>query len=138
MERPNPGSVKHREIGFRTPHPDPHQAQTAMLLLSDLEGVLQVSVAQPDADSLVVSYDVARIDLHTIETQLRRLGLHLDNSLLANLRRALYYYTEDNERQALAVHDDQEHATREVFMRCYRCRVHGCRDQRPEHWRTYL
>ncbi len=109
-----------------------------MLSLADLDGVLQVSLAQPDAHSLVVSYDLSRIDLRGIETRLGTLGLHLDNSLLANLKRALYYYTEENERQGLAVHDDQEHATREVFIHCYHCRTHGCRDHRPENWRTYL
>lgn len=138
MERPNPASVKHREIGFRDPHPDPHQAQTALLLLTDLDGILHASIPDSTGNTLHISYDLARICLRMVEALLGELGFHLDNSLMAKLKRALYYYTEENEMQSLVVRDDQDHNTREIFMRCYRCKTHGCRDIRPEHWRNYL
>jgi len=138
MERPNPESVKHREIGFRDPHPDPQQAQTALMLLADVEGILRATIPDPDRNCIHVSYDLSRICLRVIEALLSELGLHLDNSLLARLKRALYYYTEENEMESLLIHDDQDHSTREIFMRCYRCKAHGCRDERPEHWRNYL
>jgi hypothetical protein len=138
MEGADPESIKHREIGFRDPHPDPQQAQTAMLVLADVEGVLHASIPAPDENTLRISYDLNYVCLRAIEDLLGELGLHLDNSLMAKLRRALYYYTEDNEMESLYIRDDQDHSTREVFMRCYRCRSHGCRDDRPEHWRTYL
>jgi hypothetical protein len=138
MERPNPASLKHREIGFRDPHPDPQQAHTAVLLLADVDGILQVSIPDPTRNTIHVSYDLGRICLGVVESLLTELGFHLDNSLMAKLRRALYYYTEENEMQSLLVHDGQDHSTREIFMRCYRCKTHGCRDLRPEHWRSYL
>jgi len=138
MERPNPASVKHREIGFRDPHPDPQQAQTALLLLADLDGILHASIPERSDNTIHISYDLARICLRMIEALLGELGFHLDNSLMAKLKRSLYYYTEENEMQSLVVRDDQDHNTREIFMRCYRCKTHGCRDVRPEHWRNYL
>jgi hypothetical protein len=138
MDGPDPDSIKHRDIGFRDPHPDPQQAQTAMLFLADVEGVLHASIPEPARNSIHISYDLNLICLRLIEDLLAELGLHLDNSLLAKIKRALYYFSEDNELQSLSIRDDQDHSTREVFMRCYRCRTHGCRDGRPDHWRNYL
>jgi hypothetical protein len=138
MQRPSPASVKHREIGFRDPHPDPKQAHTAVLLLTDVDGILHASIAERAGNTVQISYDLSLICLRVVESLLMELGFHLDNSLMAKLRRALYYYTEENEMQSLLVHDDQDHSTREIFMRCYRCKTHGCRDVRPEHWRSYL
>ena len=138
MQQSNPESVKHREIGFRDPHPDPHQAKTALVFLVEVEGIVHASMPDPARNSVRVSYDLNRICLRVVESLLMELGFHLDNSLMSRLRRALYYYTEENEMQSLLIHDDQDHSTREIFMRCYRCKSHGCRDERPEHWRNYL
>jgi hypothetical protein len=138
MEQASPAAVKHREIGFRDPHPDPQQAQTAVLLLSDVEGILYASIPERTRNTLHIGYDLGHICLRVVESLLTELGFHLDSSLMAKLRRALYYYTEENEMQSLLIHDDQDHSTREIFMRCYRCKTHGCRDVRPEHWRNYL
>jgi hypothetical protein len=138
MEQPTPESVKHREIGFRDPHPDPQQAQTALLLLADVEGVVHVSIPDQARSSIHISYDLNCICLRVVETLLIELGFHLDNGLMAKLKRALYYYTEENETGSLLIQDDQEYSTREIFMRCYRCKTHGCRDARPEYWRNYL
>jgi hypothetical protein len=138
MEQANLASVKHREIGFRDPHPDPQQAQTAVLLLGEVDGIVRVSIADPARNTVNISYDLDKICLRIVESLLTELGFHLDNSLMAKLRRALYYYTEDNEMQSPLTNDSQDHSTREIFMRCYRCKTHGCRDVRPEHWRTYL
>lgn len=138
MERPTPESVKHREIGFRDPHPDPQQAQTALLLLGDADGIVHIAIPDHAPNTIHISYDLSRICLRAIEALLTELGFHLDNSLLARLKRALYYYTEENEMESLLIQDDQDHSTREIFMRCYRCKAHGCRDERPEYWRNYL
>lgn len=138
MAQPTAESVKYREIGFRDPHPDPQQAQTALLLLTDIEGILHASIPEPTRNIIHIHYDLGRICLRVVEDLLTELGFHLDNGLMAKLRRALYYYTEENERGALSIQDDQEYSTREIFMRCYRCKTHGCRDVRPEHWRNYL
>ncbi len=138
MDQASPDPVKYREIGFCSPHPDPQQALSAMLVLADLEGVLHVTVPDRSRNTLQVRYDLNRISLNVIEDLLSELGFHLDNSLLAKLKRALYYYTEENELQALGQPTGQDHSTRDIFMRCYRCHTHGCRDERPQHWRKYL
>jgi hypothetical protein len=138
MQRSTPASLKFREIGFSDPHPDPQQAQTALLLLAEVEGILRASIPDPSRNSIHIHYDLSQICLRVVEALLTELGFHLDNSLIAKLKRALYYYTEENEMGSLLIHDDQDHSTREIFMRCYRCRTHGCRDGRPEHWRNYL
>jgi len=138
MQRSTTESLKYREIGFRDPHPDPQQAQTVLLLLAEVEGILRASIPDPNRNSIHIHYDLSRICLRVVEALLTELGFHLDNSLVAKLKRALYYYTEENEMGSLLIQDDQDHSTREIFMRCYRCRTHGCRDGRPEHWRNYL
>lgn len=56
--------IKHREIIFDGMHPDPLQAQNAMLLLADMKGIQQVTV--PEALRLLVSYDVTAITLENI------------------------------------------------------------------------
>ena len=138
MDGSLPEPVKRREIGFRDPHTDPQQALSAVLLLADVDGIVQASSPDPGRNSIVVVYDLGRISLRVIEALLTEFGFHLDNSLLSKLKRALYYYTEDNEMQSLHIHDDQDASTREIFMRCYRGKKHGCRDVRPEYWRNYL
>ena len=138
MDLVQPDPVKHREIGFRDPHPDPQQAQTALLLLADIEGILSVSIPTPSHNTLHISYDLNLICLSVVEALLYELGFHLDNSLIAKLKRALYYYTEENELNTLEAGKSQDQNTRDIFMRCYRCKSHGCRDERPEYWRKYL
>lgn len=138
MQPSHPDPIKHREIGFRDPHPDPEQARSAARVLSCVEGVVSVSVPNPERNLLHVSYDITRIGLRAVESLLVEFGFHLDDSLLFKLKRALYYFTEQNELDNLGINRDQDHSTREVFMRCYRCKSHGCRDERPEYWRKYL
>lgn len=134
----DPDWRKYREIGFSEPHPDPHQARSAMLVLSGVEGVIDVSIVQHSPPAIRISYDLTVISLALVEEFLFELGFHLDNSLLSKLKRALYHYTEENERQNLLINNDQDHTTRDIFMRNYRGRIHGCRDERPEYWRKYL
>jgi len=138
MDQAPPDPVKYREIGFSDPHPDPQQALSAMLVLADIDGIIRVSIPEHSHNSIHISYDLSLISLNIIEELLSELGYHLDNSLLAKLKRALYYYTEENELQALGLPIGQDKSTREIFMRCYQCHSHGCRDERPHHWRKYL
>ena len=138
MNLGNPEPIKHRDIGFRDPHPDPQQAQSAVLVLADIEGVLRVSIPDQKRNVISISYDLSQIDLSIIEFLLIEMGFHLDNSLLAKIKRALYYFTEENQVQNLALQQKQDQSTRDIFMRCYRCKSHGCRDERPDHWRKYL
>jgi len=138
MDQASPDPVKYREIGFCSPHPDPQQALSATLVLADIDGIIRVTIPDRARNALHVSYDLNRISLNVIEDLLSELGFHLDNSLLAKLKRALYYYTEENELQALGSPTGQDQNTRDIFMRCYRCHSHGCRDERPQYWRKYL
>lgn len=138
MQPPPADSIKHREIGFRDPHPDPQQALSAAQVLGCVAGVVSVSVPSPARNILRVSYDLTQIGLLSVESLLAELGFHLDDSLLYKLKRALYYFTEQNELDNRGINHDQDHNTRDVFVRCYRGKSHGCRDERPEYWRKYL
>ena len=137
MEQANPAAVKHREIGFRDPHPDPQQAQTAVLLLSDVEGVLYASLPERPRNTLHIGYDLSHICLRVLESLLTELGFHLDNSLLAKLKRALYYYTEQAEQETLGCQRGRGNCTQAIFINRYQHLQHGCRDDRPDHWRHY-
>lgn len=136
MGTPQQEQIKHREICFRGPHPDSAQAQSAALLLSDLEGVHAVHLCPTNQYVLHISYDVRYICLQFIEEILVEVGYHLDNSLLLKVKRAVYYYTEEIERQNHGCQN--ENCTRNIFIENYRRHVHGCRDERPEYWRKYL
>ncbi len=135
MERVTSALVKHREIRFCRLHPDTQQAHTASLMLSDVEGV---QLLRPrDSYLLHISYEITALNLKLIEDVLIDLGFHLDNSLIVKLKRALYYYTEEVERANLGI-DECGFADRQVFINRYLKLRHGCRDERPEHWRGYL
>ena len=127
--------IKRRELRFCHLHPDPNQARSALLLLSDAEGVLDISFT--DEISLLITYDVRHLTLISIESVLIRLGYHLDNRLMNRMKRALYNYSEETQRANMGV---SEHAgnTTQVFVKRYTNNYHGCRDKRSEHWRKYL
>ncbi len=127
---------KQREILFEPLHPDPNQAHSATLALSDLDGIEQVSAISPLR--LLVLYRLSEITLADIEFLLRELGFHLDNSLMSKMKRALYAYTEETERANHGYSSSQGQTTRDVFIKQYQKRPHGCRDPRPSHWRDYL
>ena len=135
MEREINILVKHREIRFCRLHPDNTQAHSASLILSNVEGIHRV---QPvETHLLHVSYDISRITLNIIEEALGELGYHLDNSLMHKLKRALYYYTEETQRANLGL-EGVCCRDKQMFINRYLRRRHGCRDERPEHWRNYL
>ncbi len=128
--------VKRREILFSAPHPDPQQAATAAAVLAGMDGVL---LAKPlDPLTLEVHYHLGHTCLAQIESTLQARGLHLDNALLVKLKRALAHYTEDTERDNLGCPRGDSNCTTQVFITQYQRRPHGCRDDRPKHWRRYL
>ncbi len=133
--------VKRREIRFAALHSDPDQAETARQLLADSRTVL--SVERRGEGCLCISYDLRQVTLCDIEDALQELGFHLDNSLLCRLKRALYHFTEGNERAALGATSvraqwAEPNDPRDVFVRHYLQHRHGCRDERPKIWREYL
>ena len=128
--------IKQRDIIFHSLHPEPNPARSAALLLNEVHGIQHVEA--PTDTRLMVRYDLRHITLAEIETTLAGAGFHLDNALLIKLKRALHYYTEETERANLGCPPCQDKTTREIFIKQYRNRAHGCRDPRPSHWRNYL
>ena len=127
--------IKRGEVRFCHLHPDPNQARSALLLLSDAFGVVDITLA--DEICLYVTYDVRHLTLDAIEKVLIRLGYHLDSRLLYRMKRALYSYSEETQRANLGVSDTTDNTT-QVFVKRYTSNYHGCRDKRPDHWRKYL
>ena len=127
---------KQREIRFARLHPNPEQAQSATRALDGIEGILELEAVS--AQCLHVCYDVLFVTLEDIEVALTELGFHLDNSIIAKLKRALYYHTEETQRANLGCPRGMSNCTDKVFISRYERLHHGCRDGRPQHWRTYL
>jgi len=127
--------IKRRELRFCHLHPDPSQGRSALLLLSDAEGVLDITLA--DEQCLYITYDVRHLTLDAIEKALVRLGYHLDNRLLYRMKRALYSFSEETQRANLGICDTINN-TSQVSVKRYSINHHGCRDKRPDHWRKYL
>ncbi|MCW9023493.1 MAG: hypothetical protein OQK73_02310 [Gammaproteobacteria bacterium] len=129
-------TLKKREIYFSPLHPDKNQAQSALLLFEGISGVLHLQAVDPL--QLHIQYDIQYLTLVIIEDTLKELGFHLDNSLIIQLKRALFHYTEETERANLGCDRSQDQNTRDIFIHRYRNQNHGCRDHRPQHWRDYL
>lgn len=127
--------IKRRELRFCHLHPDPNQAHSALLLLADTKGIMDI--AHTGTLSLLISYDVRHLTLETIESVLVRLGYHLDGRLINRMKRALYKYAEETQRANLGVADITDNTT-QIFVKRYNSLYHGCRDKRPQHWRKYL
>jgi hypothetical protein len=136
MRNPVDDRIKRREIVFSSLHPDPRQAETAAALLEGVEGILLAEPRTPH--SLWIHYHIEITCLADIETLLGSSGFHIDNNLLNKLKRALAYYTEDTQRDNLGCPRGESNCTTKVFISSYRRREHGCRDDRPKHWRRYL
>lgn len=136
MDIPEADRIKHRQINFRDLHPQRNDAQTAARFLREVEGVLR---AEPKTPILLdLSYDIRQICLEEIDSALHELGLHLDNGLLYRMKRSLSYYTEGTLRENYGLNRAESQSTKLVFARRFEAIEHGCRDQRPEHWRRYL
>lgn len=136
MKQLPPTTGKRREIAFCHLHPDSDQAHTALLYLSGMDEI--DSVRRIGKHRIEVAYDLRRIRLQIINGLLERAGFHLDNSLMARMKRSLYHYTEQVEFDNLRLPHHTFLDTTEVFINRYRHLRHGCRDDRPEHWRKYL
>lgn len=126
---------KHRTIQFCRFHPDPDQASSAAGWLKGVAGIEFVRQTSPLAVEVV--YDLRWVTLECIERALVELGYHLDNSLLCKLKRALFHYTEETQRENLAITQECQIPQQDVFINRYQHLHHGCRDSRPEYWREY-
>lgn len=129
--------IKRREIGFSTLHPDAQPAHSAAAALARIDGIIRVVAL--DGATLKVEYHLSHICLHDIEGLLESQGYHLDNRLMFKVKRALYRYTEETQRANLGcVKSGESISTQKAFATSYCRRDHGCRDDRPTHWRRYL
>jgi hypothetical protein len=136
MDDTQPDLLRVRDLGFSEIHPDPRQVESAAQFLRHMPGVVSVQTMGPR--SLQIRYDLAQACLRLVEEALADRGFHLDGSLLAKLRRAIVYYAEDTLRANLGCPRGSSNCTQRVFVDRYRHLDHGCRDQRPTHWRQYL
>ena len=127
---------KHRLIHFSDMHPDADQAASAMLLLSDIKGIIKLH--HINSTCLSIEFNIYHLNLQVIEDALMTVGYHLDNSLVIKLKRALYYYTEEAQQANLGCTQNCKDFTKRIFINEYSHHEHGCRDDRPEHWREYL
>lgn len=130
--------IKHREIVLRGPCDPSLGVESAILLLADVEGI--ISSSKLDNEHASVTYDLRLITLEQIETALAEVGYHLDASIMSKLKRALYYYTEDNERINMGLDKItcSNGCAVKVFVNHYRKTEHGSRDLRPEHVKHYF
>ncbi len=136
QETPEDDLVKTREIGFIGPQPTREQAQGARNFLAEIAGV---EGCRFKGDGLVeVTYDLRRTCLEYLEALLAAEGFHLDNGLMAKLRRALHYYAEDTQRANLQLGDECRERVRKVAARNFRQNRRLPHDPRPEAWRRYL
>ncbi len=126
---------KKREISFFEFHPDPEQCHSAMLLLSQIAEIDHCE--RSGSRSLIIHYDLRNITLEVIELLLEELGFHLETGLFYNLSRALYYYTEETQRDNLGINNNSAVDTKMIFMNRYQNVLHGCRDTTPENMRHY-
>ena len=133
--------IKNREIHFCSIHANPDQAHSAVFIVNDLDGVLMSHAL--DNHRIKLAYDLDKITLEEIEVILSNEGFHLDNSILAKIKRSIVFYCEEasrensrNERLIKEVHD--KHKSDVIYLRPKKKKLCDCRDQRPEHWRQYL
>jgi hypothetical protein len=136
IDIPESDRIKQRLINFRDLHPDRNDARTAAEFLIGVDGVLGAEPLTPLI--LSVRYDILRTCLQEIDEALVELGLHLDNGMMFKIKRALYYYTEETLRENCGCARGDSQCTKRVFAKRWESLEHGCRDQRPEHWRRYL
>ncbi|MEO5342339.1 MAG: hypothetical protein H7842_03185 [Gammaproteobacteria bacterium SHHR-1] len=127
-------NLKRREIPFCKLHPDQNPAHTAALVLDETPGILHLNACGPHL--LEVDYELHLISLKEVEELLVEVGFHLAGDLLVRLKRALYYYTEEIQRENQG-HAADPQATRKVFIERYQRLNHACRDERSDVWRHY-
>ncbi len=106
-----------------------------MQLLEGLSDRLEVRYLSPSV--IQVEYSILDTCLEHIEAYLVDAGLHLDNRLICRLKRSLYHYSEETQRAVHGCPKGASNCTDMIFVNQYRRRDHGCRDNRPSHWRNY-
>jgi len=135
MTGTNDELIKHRDIHFMSPQADRNPASAAMTLLGDVDGIIKLEESHQYC--ICVTYDLSKVTLNDIEDVLIEVGFHLDNSILSKLKRALFYYAEETQLANLGYEHANSKSTLEIFINRHNQRPHGCRDERPAHYRRY-
>ncbi|MBF0257164.1 MAG: hypothetical protein HQL47_12070, partial [Gammaproteobacteria bacterium] len=105
-----------------------------VLVLTDTPGISRLEEINPHL--LRVEYQLSQISLRELEELLLEVGFHLAGDLLYRIKRALYHYTEEIQRENQGISCDSLN-TRKIFIERYHRLNHECRDQRPDIWRHY-
>ncbi len=137
----NHKAIKHRDISFCSLREDTNLSHSAVFIINDLSGVLMSHAL--NNRSVHIAYDLNYITFEEINAVLVNEGYHLDNSLLAKMKRSIAFYCEEafreNSRREWALDEVHEQRKSElVYLRARKKSACECRDQRPEHWRKYL
>jgi len=127
--------VKQREILFVAPQKDPDPASSAIQLLQGIDGLLEAT--KDHEHGISITYHLHKISLRIIEDALQEVGFHLDNSLFAKIKRALFHYTEETQLANMGYDHAESKSTTEIFINRYNQLQHGCRDERPSYYRQY-
>lgn len=122
---------KTREIVFHSLRPD--QADSALEVLSGLEHVEVRRAARPN--TLLLRYDLHEYSIEGIEQALTALGYHFDNALIHKLRRALWHYCEQVQRENIGARPCKPML--QAFVNAWEHHPHGDHDATPEAWRNY-
>ena len=119
--------IKRRVIRFE-PGDNDQTAVRAAQLLDAVEGVNRTGVFGPHA--LLIYYDIRQLSLQMIERALADVGFTLKDNLFCRIKRELIAYSEDNQREAFMLEQqEQEREHEHVDSTAH--------DPRPWHWRNY-
>lgn len=123
---------KTREIVF---HPTPPgQVEEALAFLAELP---RLDVVRKGPLLLEVGYSVQDHTLASLEAALMELGCHLEATLLIRLKRALYHYCEQVQRENLALPETLTKSYAQAHAETWKQRLHGDHDDTPAEWRQY-
>lgn len=125
--------IKTREICFDALPKG--QVEQATRLLTGIEG-LSARVCERNKNCVVVSYDIRQFTLESLESALIAQLFHLDNALLQKLKRALFHYTEQVQRENL-LEPEQRQRSHQIFVQAWEHHPHGDHDDTPVEWREY-
>ena len=124
--------IKTREICFCALPPD--QVIRALKLLNLLENV-EVRASSKKC-CVLISYSIEHYTMEILENVLIEELFHLENTLMQKLRRAIVYYSEEVQRENMAL-PERVAKEREIFVKAYELHPHGDYDETPVEWREY-
>jgi hypothetical protein len=124
---PQSGTRKHREIRFNKLRPG--QAEQALVLLAELEGIEVAS--GPTATSISVWYEITDYTLASLEHALIEQGFHLENTLYCKLVRAIVHYSEETQLRNMRQPERLLKKSHEVYSKAWDHHPHGDHDETP-------